>query len=158
MFSIVKHPARTLHQPCDDVTQFGDSLHALAEEMNKTMISSNGIGLAAPQIGKNIKFVIVKVGDEGSEYAAYVNPVITFRSAKKVSIEEGCLSLPGLYGYVTRAAKIRVKYQNVRGEKKIEKLTGMPAIILQHEIDHINSKLIIDRDIHITKGEKILRS
>lgn len=131
---------------------FDGALTELVAAMNEAMIRENGIGLAAPQIGKNIQVIIVKVGDEGSEYKAYVNPRITFASPKTIAIEEGCLSVPGLYGYVRRKAKIRVSYQDLTGAKRIEKASGMEAIVLQHEIDHINGLLIISHPIEVTKG------
>ncbi len=150
--ALTVHPKASLHHPSKPITEFGDDLRVLAEQMNETMIRENGIGLAAPQIGKNISIIIVKIGDEGDKYKCYVNPKITFSSAKTVAIEEGCLSVPGLFGYVERRAKIRVSYQDVDGKKIIEKATGMRAIVLQHEIDHINGTLIIDHAIQVTKG------
>src|SRR3989344_2549289 len=111
MLSIVRYPTKNLREPSSTVTVFDDSLRELIEEMNRTMIRENGIGLAAPQIGRNIRCIIVRVGDEGDRYNAYLNPEITFRSAKAAAIEEGCLSVPGVYGYVKRHAKIRFSYQ-----------------------------------------------
>jgi peptide deformylase len=153
--ALTLHPTRSLNQPSKPVTHFDAALAELAIAMNETMIRENGIGLAAPQIGKNIQLIIVKVGDEGSNYKTYVNPRITFASAKTIAIEEGCLSVPGVFGYVSRRAKIRVSYHDLTGIKHIEKATGMRAIVLQHEIDHINGTLIIDHPMHITKGSAI---
>lgn len=153
---ITLYPKQSLHEPSATVTVFDTMLEKLVEEMNNAMIRENGIGLAAPQIGKNIQLIIVKVGDEGTEFRSYVNPRITFASAKTIAIEEGCLSVPGVFGYVKRAAKIRVSYQDLSGAKKIEKATGMEAIVLQHEIDHINGTLIIDHPIQVTKGASLL--
>ena len=84
--------------------------------------------------------------------------MITFKSLKKVAIEEGCLSIPGVYGYVERAAKIRLTYKDILGKKHTKKATGMEAIVLQHEIDHVNGFLIVNRPIQFTKGgERITR-
>ncbi len=143
-----------LQKECDLITHFGEPLQKLVDEMNETMIHANGIGLAAPQIGKNIRLIIVKRGEEGSDYHAYANPVITFYSNAKTSIEEGCLSVPGTYGFVERATKVRFTYQDMEGHKHRQKATGMQAIILQHEVDHINGILIIDKDIHVTRAAK----
>ena len=153
--NIVHYPQKSLNKPSDRIVDFGMSLAQLALEMNTVMLRENGIGLAASQIGKNICLIIVRRG-ETDEYDAYVNPVITFAAAKKVAIEEGCLSIPNVYGFVERASKIRISYQDVTGKKRIKKATGMEAIVLQHEIDHINGFLIVNRSIELTKGsEKI---
>lgn len=153
---ITLYPKKSLNKPSELVTVFDTHLTELARQMNEAMIRENGIGLAAPQVGRNIQLIIVKIGEEGSEYRAYANPRITFSSGKSIAIEEGCLSVPGVFGYVKRAAKVRVSYQDLSGAKKTEKATGMEAIVLQHEIDHIKGTLIINHELHVTKGDAIL--
>lgn len=152
MVSVVRYPKKTLNEPSERITVFDDVLKELAKAMNETMIRENGIGLAAPQIGKNIRLIVVKVGDEGDHYHAYVNPEIVFTSDKTVAIEEGCLSLPGVFGYIQRSSKIRFQYWDLDGKKQSGKARGMEAIVLQHEIDHINGSLIINRPIQVTQG------
>ncbi|MBI4091101.1 MAG: peptide deformylase [Candidatus Komeilibacteria bacterium] len=152
MLHVVRYPVTTLNEPSELISAFDESLKKLAESMHETMIRENGIGLAAPQIGKNIRLIIVKVGDEGNDYRAYVNPEIVFSSDKTVAIEEGCLSLPGVFGYVQRASKIRFTYRDLDGKKQSGKARGMEAIVLQHEIDHINGSLIINRTFQVTQG------
>ena len=154
MYSLVTIPTTTLRKPSELIRVFDAALAALAKDMNTVMVRENGVGLAAPQIGKNIQLIVVKIEDSDA-YKAYVNPKITFRSAKKIAIEEGCLSVPGTYGYVQRAAKIRVSYHDTEGVKHNEKAIGMAAIVLQHEIDHINGTLIIDHPLEITKKGKV---
>ena len=157
MLSVVRYPAAVLSKASSPIAVFDEALRQLAREMNQVMISENGIGLAAPQIGKNIQLVIVNIGEEGDAFKAYVNPEITHLTSKNTAIEEGCLSLPGVYGYVTRAAKVHVRYQDLTGRKHRGKFRGMEAIVLQHEIDHLNGKLIIDRSMQITKGQHLLK-
>lgn len=155
MLSMVLYPEKSLKKSSKKIEKFDDSLKKLAEEMNITMIEENGIGLAAPQIGKNIQIAIVKKG-VGSNYKVYINPIITMSSKKLTSIEEGCLSVPDVYGFVERSHKIHVQYNDLEGKKHTEKAKGMAAIVLQHEIDHLNGILIVDRKIQYTKGADLL--
>lgn len=161
MLTIVTYPKSSLHQPSDTVTVFDAALAELAVEMNATMIREKGIGLAAPQIGHNIRLIVVKIDPSNVEpandgYRAYVNPKITFYSERTTNSEEGCLSVPGVYGYVTRHAKIRYQYHDLDGKKHTGKARGMEAIILQHEIGHINGQLIIDIMARVTHGAATL--
>ncbi|MEK7584207.1 MAG: peptide deformylase [Patescibacteria group bacterium] len=156
MYQIVFYPTPALNEPSKKVSVFDDALKELAREMYVAMVAADGIGLAAPQIGKNIRLVIVRTPEDKGSYKAYVNPTITYASVKTTGIEEGCLSLPGLFGYVQRAAKIRVQYSDLDGLKRTEKAKGMEAIVLQHEIDHIEGNLIIHRTIELTKGQELL--
>lgn len=158
MLKVVRYPTKTLNVPSAAVTIFDAALKKLAQEMSETMIRENGIGLAAPQIGTNIQLIIVKVGNDDDSYRVYVNPEIVFASDKTVAIEEGCLSLPGVFGYVQRSSKIRFHYQDIEGKKHSAKARGMEAIVLQHEIDHIRSTLIIDRPIQLTHVTELLSS
>ncbi|OGY91880.1 MAG: peptide deformylase [Candidatus Komeilibacteria bacterium RIFCSPLOWO2_01_FULL_53_11] len=156
MYQIVFYPTSALNEPSKKVSVFDAALKELAREMYVAMIAADGIGLAAPQIGKNIRLIIVRTPEDDGSYKAYVNPTITYASAKATGIEEGCLSLPGLFGHVPRAAKIRVQYSDIDGVKRTEKAKGVEAIVLQHEIDHIEGNLIINRDIELTKGQELL--
>jgi peptide deformylase len=158
MLTLVTHEKKELRQPSQPVDVFDADLATLACDMNEIMIAAHGIGLAAPQIGKNIRLIVVKEGETGSAYRAYANPVITFYSRTMTASEEGCLSVPGVYGFVSRSTKVRFTYQDLDGTKHRAKAQGMDAIVLQHEVDHINGTLIIDRDFHVTQGADQLRA
>jgi len=112
------------------------------------MEKNSGVGLAAPQIGKSIRLCVVNVEDE-----AYVliNPRITYTSALKEICEEGCLSFPGKFIPVKRAKKVRVKAQNELGEEVTIKAKGLLARVLQHEIDHLDGLLFIEKEIKAKK-------
>lgn len=156
MLKIAKYPDPILRKNAKPVSEFNDELKKLADEMAKAMYEDDGIGLAAPQISQSIRILVVGVG--GGGYKAYVNPEITFFSKDKISHEEGCLSLPKIFGQVVRPKKIHIKYQNLDGQAQKEKVKGMEAIVLQHEIDHLNGVLFIDRADNITQGQEILDS
>lgn len=158
MLKIAKYPDIILRRRALSVSkgEFNDDLKKLAKDMAQAMYDDDGIGLAAPQISKSIRLLVI--GTEGKGYKAYINPEITFFSKDKVTNEEGCLSLPQIFGNVTRPKKIHVKFQNLDGQTQKEKLKGMEAIVLQHEIDHLNGILFIDRTNDITQGHAILDS
>jgi peptide deformylase len=113
--------------------------------MRETMHNAQGIGLAAPQGGKSVALCIVEMEDEDQDdaipFLAMANPRITWKGLRQVSMEEGCLSIPGLYGQVRRPQRIRVKYQDLTGAKQELEASGLFARVLQHEIDHLGGIL-----------------
>ncbi|EKD78819.1 MAG: Peptide deformylase [uncultured bacterium] len=122
------------------------SYQALGANMVETMLASNGIGLAASQIGQNVNlFVIHKDIAETPDHLVLANPEIIFSSRGTDVMEEGCLSCPKKFGDVRRSEKVRVKVYTLDGKKKIYKATGMLAKVFQHEIDHLRGTLIIDK-------------
>ncbi|MBI5152949.1 MAG: peptide deformylase [Parcubacteria group bacterium] len=111
-------------------------------DMKKTMIAANGIGLAANQIGEECKvFVAIHAG----KFYTLINPEIIKSSAEEEEAEEGCLSVPMVYGPVKRAARVTIEGTDMRGKLVKIKAVGLLARIFQHEMDHLNGKLFIDR-------------
>jgi len=155
MLKIAKFPEKILRQKAKDISEFDANLEKLAEEMAKVMYADDGIGLAAPQVSVSVRLMVVGNNDRLS-YQVYVNPEITFSSEEMTVTDEGCLSLPGIFGLVSRPKKIHIKYQDLKGRKHGEKIKGMLAVILQHEIDHLNGVLFIDRAEKITQGQDVL--
>lgn len=117
-------------------------------DMVKTMKESDGVGLAAPQIGKSIRFIVVNLKDGE---ICMVNPKITKKSLLKEWGEEGCLSVPCVFGEVKRHKKIVYKYLNPEGKEIKDKAEGLLARIIQHEIDHLDGILFIDKAKDIKK-------
>ncbi len=117
-------------------------MRALIPEMVETMRAAEGVGLAAPQIGKSISLCVIEINGTVS---VYFNPKIVSRSEEKVIFEEGCLSLPGEFFPIERAEKITVRYDDATGKARKLTATGFLSIVLQHEIDHLEGTLIIDR-------------
>jgi len=137
---------KTYPDPClrirtKPVEEFGPELKDTLKNMADLMYLSQGIGLAAPQVGLGISLVTVDIG-EG--LINLVNPVIVERSDKKNRMEEGCLSLPGASVSVARPEKIKVRAQDENGGFFMRSFDGLCAKAVQHEIDHLNGKLIID--------------
>lgn len=119
-----------------------ESMQTFFDSLIQTMIYKNGVGIAAPQVGKNIRALAI-VTTDGPKI--YVNPIITKRSIRKARGEEGCLSVPGIYGYVERYAHVDVSALNRYGESVKVNTTGFFSIIFQHEIDHLDGILFTDR-------------
>ena len=134
--------------PVDKITK---RLRKLLDDMAETMYASDGVGIAAPQVGESIRVCVVDV-DKKNRYDL-INPVITWREGSVVD-NEGCLSCPQLFGDVERAEKIRVEYTSRFGKKKILEADGLLARCIQHELDHLDGKLFIDIAQNITKGRK----
>jgi peptide deformylase len=155
LLDIVTLPNAILRQKVKPVTQFDDALQTLIDNMIETMRSASGVGLAAPQVGENRRLAVIesllKVDEEGNEIPdsrdlfVIVNPEIVWHSRSTEDGIEGCLSIPGYLGEVERAESIRVRAQDRNGKKVKLKLSGWTARIFQHEIDHLNGVLFIDK-------------
>lgn len=124
------------------LAQVDNDLLELVERMTKIMYGTNGVGLAAPQIGV-LQRVIVFILDDNLK--VLINPEITWKSGETVTEAEGCLSLANLSCEVERAERIKVEGTDLAGNRQEFELEGLPARILQHEIDHLNGKMIINR-------------
>lgn len=142
MLKIITHPHPILRKkslPVNDI--FDSEIQKLIPKMTKTMLTKDGVGLAAPQIGKNLRLIIMRHQDDN---LIMINPKITKKSWFKEWGEEGCLSVPGKYGEVKRHKKIKLEFNDEKNQKKIATFSGLSARIIQHEIDHLNGVLFID--------------
>ena len=120
------------------------AIQELILDMFETMEKNNGIGLAAPQVGKSLRLCVIKL--EGKSYVL-INPVFKSKSWKKTVAEEGCLSLPGQFMQVKRSQKVKVKALDRKGKEVIIQAQDMLARAFQHEIDHLNGTLIIEKRV-----------
>lgn len=147
---IVKYPAPSLRLKAKPVQVFDKTLQTLIDDMFETMRDAPGVGLAAPQIGESLRVVVVEYTDDERENArpkkyVLVNPEIVQESEETVTDFEGCLSVPGLAGEVERFEAVTVQAKNRFGKPIKLKASGWLARIFQHEIDHLNGVLYIDR-------------
>ncbi len=143
---IYQYPDPVLRKQTETITTFDDDLATLVKDMAETMYEAPGIGLAAPQIGKSIKLIVVDMTEdkEGEKkYIPLINPEIVAHEGNQVD-EEGCLSVPELTANVTRHLKITVTYQDLQGQPHEISTENRFAVVLQHEIDHLNGILFID--------------
>jgi peptide deformylase len=142
VLAIRKFGDPVLRSPGLPVVDFDDRLAKLAADMRETMLAAPGVGLAAPQVGIPRRLFTF---DSGEESGAYANPEIVWRSDGIQEGEEGCLSIPGIYFPVTRATSVRVRAQSLEGDPIEREAEGFLARIFQHEIDHLDGVLFVDR-------------
>ena len=141
---VVLYPHSVLATKAMSVTEFGTTLVALSEDMFKVMYEKEGIGLAAPQVGMCLALCVIDVSNTRDKPKAYANPRVRLYSVDEVTSNEGCLSIPGAYCDRPRHKEIEVEYQDMAGVLRTERMTGLLAIAMQHEVDHLNGKLYID--------------
>lgn len=146
--NVVQVGDEVLRQRCFEVENFDESLCRLLDDMKDTVKKEQGAGLAAPQVGVLRRVVVVDV-EEG--YFEFVNPVITSQKGEQ-SDWEGCLSVRGKSGIVSRPMKVTLAYQDRYGEKHVLKAKGFFARAICHELDHLDGVLYIDKATHIEKA------
>lgn len=143
-----------LRKKAREVTEFNDRLFELLDDMKETMYHSGGVGLAGPQVGVLKRVVVMDVSEERNEFIELINPVITFEDGAQTG-NEGCLSLPGLHGVVTRPYTVKVKAQNREGKWCLYKGEELKARCFCHEIDHLDGILYKDK---LDEGEQLHRN
>jgi peptide deformylase len=141
MLTLLPDTDPTLRQVAEPVTVFDDELTQLVFKMKQFMIANNGIGLAAPQLGISKRIIVVANGIYGG---VLINPEIT-ASEGQYKFKEGCLTFPKLFLNTTRAQKVSVRYQALNEFYFDDTVENLHAVVIQHEIDHLNGKLLIDQ-------------
>ena len=151
---IKTYPESVLGKKCENVRSIDENLQSLIDNMIETMYAAPGVGLAATQVGSSERVIVAdpSIGKDPSSLIVLINPEIV-HSEGEVDDEEGCLSVPGISTKIRRAERVTVKGLNREGEEVTIEAEGLLARILQHEIDHINGFLIIDR---VSRAKKIL--
>jgi peptide deformylase len=141
---ILLYPDPRLREKARTVTDFGPGLGAFADDLAETLHASGGIGISAPQVGDRRALLVMDLSEDGTDPQLYVNPRILAADVQAL-VEESCLSIPGVVGNVVRSIRIRVRAQDRRGETFERELADMSAVCLQHEVDHLEGRLFIDR-------------
>ena len=152
VLEILKFPHPALKKRCEQVEQVDDDVKQLICDMRETMYQANGVGLAACQVGVPQRIIVMDVSplDPNHGFFAIINPEIVFEEGE-VDYEEGCLSVPDCTEKIKRKEKIRVKGISVEGKEMEVAGEGILAFALQHEIDHVNGILILDRLSHLKR-------
>ena len=143
---IVKYPDEFLRKESRPVEEVGEEERKLMDDMLKTMYESNGIGLAAVQVGHHKRIAVVDTSASKSNPIFLVNPVLVQQSDLTLTGEEGCLSAPGKFAKVPRQTRIKIEYMCYHGKRLCKTFYDLAAIVIQHEIDHMNGKLCIDHE------------
>ncbi len=154
VLKIVTMGSDLLKRRSEDITDLSD-IRKLVEDMFDTMYIAGGVGLSAVQVGILKRIFVIDIPDILNGKHVMINPVIKDLSAEKCSHEEGCLSIPGISSRVERPKKVTVEYTDIKGKRKTLKASGILAVCIQHEYDHLEGTLFIDRINPETKIEKI---
>jgi len=141
--NILEFPDPRLTTVAKKVVSFDEDLKNLVRDMTETMYSARGIGLAATQVNVHKRLLVLDVSEKQDQPRVYVNPQILGSSGEQFH-EEGCLSVPGIYAEVKRAAEIKVRAQDTDGNVFEEQLDGLHAVCIQHEMDHLLGRLFVD--------------
>jgi len=141
---IVYYPDPVLQRRAEPVDPAMEGLQELAEEMLLAMQDARGVGLAAPQVGRSLRFFVVSESGNPEDGLIFINPEIR-PFGSPVPFEEGCLSLPGINGLVTRPESVEITWTDVDGKRKTEIFTELMARIVQHEFDHLEGVLFFER-------------
>lgn len=144
LMNIVVYPDQVLRQKAKPLTQINKEVYQKVEQMMELMYQAQGVGLAAPQVDWSVRLVIIDTNSNKSEETVFINPVI-IEEAGEVNKEEGCLSFPGVRSKIIRAHRIKAHAYNLKGQKLEIVAEGLAARAWQHELDHLDGTLFIDR-------------
>jgi len=139
------YPAPVLRKQANAVKNVDGNLVKTAEGMFSVMYDNSGVGLAAPQVGMSKRVCVIDIREDGRPVYVMINPRITKREGEEIETEEGCLSVPDVFADVKRAERVEVAYVDLDGEEQKLEAEGLLARAIQHEIDHLNGVLFIDR-------------
>ncbi|MFP4382943.1 MAG: peptide deformylase [Spirochaetia bacterium] len=154
MLEIIKVPNPALNESADEIDTIDKATAELAGEMINLMIKEKGIGLAAPQVNLNKRLFVVSL--QGDTPRIFINPQIIETSLEETEMEEGCLSIPGIYTDIKRPAAVRVQAWNERGRPFTLEADGILARVIQHEFDHLQGVLFVDY-LQDRKREKVMK-
>ncbi|MES2757825.1 MAG: peptide deformylase [Pseudomonadota bacterium] len=144
LLNILRYPDPRLHKVATPVTEFGDRLRTLVDDMAETMYDAPGVGLAASQVDVHEQVVLVDTSDTKDDLKVFINPQITWASDEKQVYDEGCLSVPGIYDGVERPCRVKVRALGLDGKPFELEADGLLAVCIQHEMDHLMGKVFVE--------------
>lgn len=142
--TILRYPDPRLHKVAKPVERVDDRVRALVRDMFETMYDSNGVGLAATQVDVHERIIVIDVSEEGDDPLVLINPKVVWTSDEKVTNDEGCLSVPGIYDAVERFERIRVEALDEQGQVQEVEGDGLLSRCIQHEMDHLMGKVFVE--------------
>jgi peptide deformylase len=144
LLSILHYPDRRLHKTAAPVARVDDKIRKLIKDMAQTMYAAPGIGLAATQVDVHLRIIVIDISEAHDQLQVLINPEIISAEGEK-ECEEGCLSVPGIYEKVTRAAKIVVSALDGNGHPQTIEADGLLAVCIQHEMDHLVGRVFVEK-------------
>ena len=144
LLQILQYPDERLRTIAEPVAEVNDEIRTIVDDMLETMYESKGVGLAATQVDIHKRIVVMDFSEEGNEPLILINPSFEPIGEELTDLSEGCLSVPGFFELLDRSAEVRLTALNYDGEQFSMDMDGLPAVCVQHELDHLNGKLFVD--------------
>ena len=144
ILNILRYPDPRLHKIAKPIQVFDDRLKKLAADMAETMYDAPGVGLAAPQVDVHEQLVVIDTSETNDDLLILINPEIIWSSPERKMYDEGCLSVPGIYDGVERAAEVKVRALDIDGKPFELHVDGLLAVCVQHEMDHLIGKVFVE--------------
>lgn len=144
ILNILRYPDPRLHKIAKSISVFDDRLKKLVADMAETMYDAPGVGLAAPQVDVHEQLVVIDTSETNNDLLVLINPEIIWSSPERKMYDEGCLSVPGIYDGVERAAEVKVRALDIDGKPFELHVDGLLAVCVQHEMDHLIGKVFVE--------------
>jgi peptide deformylase len=144
LLPILEYPDPRLRSVARPVAAFDERLRQLVADMAETMYEAPGVGLAATQVDVHERIIVIDISESKNELQVFINPEILWASEEQIECEEGCLSVPGVYDAVTRAERVRVRACDTQGQAFERDCSGLLAVCVQHEMDHLIGKVFVE--------------
>ncbi|MFN9490371.1 MAG: peptide deformylase [Betaproteobacteria bacterium] len=144
LLPILQYPDPRLHKIAAPVPRVDEKIRKLIKERAETMYAAPGIGLAATQVDVHLRVIVIDISESHDQLQVFINPEIMRAEGEEIC-EEGCLSVPGVYEKVTRAARVRVRALDERGESREVEADGLLAVCIQHEMDHLVGRVFVEK-------------
>jgi len=154
--SILRYPDPRLHKVAAKVARVDDKIRKLIKDMAETMYAAPGVGLAATQVDVHVRVIVIDISETHDKLRVFVNPEIVAASGQS-DCEEGCLSVPGVYDKVTRAGRVTVRALDAEGREFDLDADGLLAVCIQHEMDHLEGKVFVEKLSRLKQGRILAR-
>ncbi len=144
LLPILHYPDPRLHKIASPVKQVDDKIRKIIKDMAETMYAAPGIGLAATQVDMHLRIIVIDISETHDRLQVFINPEITSTEGE-AECEEGCLSVPGIFEKVTRAATVTARFVDERGQQSTVEADGLLAVCIQHEMDHLVGRVFVEK-------------
>jgi peptide deformylase len=156
LLPILRYPDKRLHQLAAPVERVDDGIRKLINDMGETMYAAPGVGLAATQVDVHVRVIVIDISDTHDQLHVLINPEIVAASGE-ADAEEGCLSVPGVFEKVKRAERVTVRALDAEGRSRSIEATGLLAVCIQHEMDHLEGKVFVEKLSRLKQGRILAR-
>jgi peptide deformylase len=156
LLPILRYPDKRLHQLAAPVERVDDRISKLIKDMAETMYAAPGVGLAATQVDVHVRVIVIDISDTHDQLHVLINPEIVAASGE-ADAEEGCLSVPGVFEKVRRAERVTVRALDAEGRSRSIEATGLLAVCIQHEMDHLEGKVFVEKLSRLKQGRILAR-